>query len=133
MENTYTHFKYKPIDYSQYFDINDLPERDDEELANAPLHTMPEFMKVIIYAICVNDDGKIDFMRKFGIRYLSDPDFRLITEDCVFPFVGGNYCGAYESDSKALTIAQELNIKNNEKRSIILFAVNNNIIDEYTN
>ena len=100
-------FIYEYTDYSKYTDVNNLPIREDEGI-ELEISIIPVFMLGILGDTCVSNRGKLMFMRKFGIRYLSDSEFREITKDYYFLFYNMQYVGAYPSEDKAIDKKEEL-------------------------
>ena len=92
-------FDYVPVNYDLYEDVNDLPLRMDD--GNVSINKSPEWMKRIIGDTCVSLEGKIMFMRRFGIYYLTDPNFRELTQKYSFLFFEREYIGVYPSERDA--------------------------------
>ena len=112
-------FDYKPINYDNYTDVNELPIREDEG-RDVIGKDMPDFMRGILGDTCISDNGKITFMRRFGIYYLTDPDFRTLTQKYVFLFFDREYAGAYPSENEAYSMGRSLREIKNKRGSIYL-------------
>ena len=117
-EFKYNFFKYIPVDYSQYKDINDLPKRMDE-CNDAPFENLPDFIRSLLLATCTNSKGKEDFFRKFAIYYLSDSQFRKLTDHYSFLFIDGNYKGAFPTFGECVQNGEK--IKNKILRNVTIF------------
>ena len=118
----YNFFKYIPVDYSQYKDINNLPKRMDE-CNDAPFENLPQFIRLILLGTCTTSKGKEDFFRRFGIYYLSDRQFRKLTDHYSFLFIEGNYKGAYSSFEECIQKGEALKKKYDTNFSMFLPSV----------
>ncbi len=118
LEFEYTFFPYIPADYIKYPNINDLPIREDDTY-EAPILGIPDFMIDILAATHIKDLGKDIFMKKFGIRYLSDPLFRELSNNSIFLFVDGYYFGVFKTRNEALEEGEY--IKNTKNLDGLIF------------
>ena len=67
----------------QYNDPNDFPVNNKDDI-DLPVKDLPDFIVRIMKASCVTIDGKIYFMRKFGLEYLKSKKFRELSNECIF-------------------------------------------------
>ncbi len=123
----YNFFRYIPFDYTKYPNFNKLPLRNDD-MGEAPLLGMPEFIEDILLGTSIKDSGKEKFLRMFGIRYLSDPIFRRLSKDSVFLFIEGYYMGVFNSSSEASREGQRIKSRHNKLISIFIIPLQPDII-----
>ena len=65
---------------------------DDVDLKNYDLpNDIPYFMRFILFYRDVSDEGKIEFMKRFGHKYLTSKQFRMLSYGCVILFVNKEF------------------------------------------
>ena len=103
-------FLYVKIDYSIYLDINDIPMRNDELLLDQ--NTFPKMVVEILDNEALSDNAIEKFFRKFYVTYVTDKEFRILTNNLYFLFVNDDYIGIY-SKSQLMMKCNELREQNN--------------------
>lgn len=95
--------------------INSLPRIQFEDMY---IHVeYPDFMDKIFSNNEVTSTGCIDFLERFGLRYISSEEFRKLSENVSFLFINGKYIGAFNLENI---------IDYNDQDKFILFDTNSN-------
>ena len=82
------------MDYSQYENLNDVPEMErNEKIDNLKYEDYPHFSVEIWANSGLKKESKQYFFRKFLTHYLLSEEFKQITSNYVFYFVIANISG----------------------------------------
>ena len=87
---------FEDVNYLSDVDLFELPEK------------LPDFIKEILDNKWLSQDEKINFMKRFGNRYLIDEKFRKLTAFCRFVFMNGEYIGAVKDKLTVIPMFRNL-------------------------
>lgn len=80
---------------------------------NLDVCKFPIFMKRFMFEYTINNVAKLDFMYKFGFRYLLSDNFREKVDGYVFLFIDEFYHGCFSDGNEALQYTKQNNFYDN--------------------